>query len=166
MTPVLIGRLSICWVVGPVTQLRSKEVLPFPTVASPRLGRSRRDSSGPPSVRRLTHLTHLVGHRWVSCHVWRGRLRRRCQCPCEGRQIDRKRHHLSCRCTDLYFPNPWVLSCSAHFGLQPLPVTPQDELTLIVAGGVLGAFAGFLQMSLGWPWVPVAAGDVTGEVGT
>ncbi|CAK9042250.1 unnamed protein product [Durusdinium trenchii] len=30
------------------------------------------------------------------------------------------------------------------------PVFQEDELTLIVAGGVLGAFAGFLQMSLGW----------------
>lgn len=27
---------------------------------------------------------------------------------------------------------------------------PQDELTLIVAGGVLGALAGFVQMSLGY----------------
>eukprot|EP00439_Symbiodinium_sp_Y106_P012645 s7179_g1.t2 len=30
------------------------------------------------------------------------------------------------------------------------PVFQEDELTLIVAGGVLGAAAGFLQMSLGW----------------
>lgn len=30
------------------------------------------------------------------------------------------------------------------------PVFQEDELTLIVAGGVLGALAGFVQMSLGW----------------
>lgn len=39
------------------------------------------------------------------------------------------------------------------------PVFQEDELTLIVAGGVLGALAGFLQMSLGWGG-PAAEGAV------
>jgi len=39
------------------------------------------------------------------------------------------------------------------------PVFQEDELTLIVAGGVLGAAAGFLQMTLGWGG-PAAEGAV------
>lgn len=44
------------------------------------------------------------------------------------------------------------------------PVFEEDELTLIVAGGVLGAAAGAIQMACGWSGPPAAAAAAIGAV--
>mmetsp|Transcript_35089 Transcript_35089/g.107897 ORF Transcript_35089/g.107897 Transcript_35089/m.107897 type:complete len:571 (+) Transcript_35089:2-1714(+) len=45
------------------------------------------------------------------------------------------------------------------------PVFQEDEVILIVAGGVLGAAAGFLQMAFGWGGPPAAAAGAVAAAG-